>query len=81
MESHFVMTLEAPFILHGQSAAHPAVLGDDLLAYLNQLVMLFNSHTHPGEMVVGVVPVTPALPMPQFPPASPSLLSVKNLVE
>lgn len=81
MESHFVMTLEAPFILHGQSAVHPAVLGDELLAYLNQLVMLFNTHTHPGELAVGVLPVTPAIPLPLFPPASPSLLSVKNLVE
>jgi hypothetical protein len=43
--------------------------------------MLFNAHTHPGELVLTVVPVSPALPFPQFPPASPTLLSVKNLVE
>jgi hypothetical protein len=39
--------LEAPLIQEGsQTAAHPAVLGDQLLAYLNQLVAMFNAHTH-----------------------------------
>lgn len=81
LDSHFVMTLEAPFILHGQSAVQPAVLGDELLAYLNQLVMLFNTHTHLGETVAGMLPVTPMLPSTQFPPATPKLVSIKNLVE
>ncbi len=75
------VVLEAPLIKHGESATHPAVFGDDLLAYLNQLVSLFNAHVHPGELVMGVVPVTPAPPVAPFPPATPSLISTKNVVE
>lgn len=81
VKSKFLMTLDAQLILHGEAAVHPAVLGDQLLAYLNQLVMLFNTHTHPGELAVGLLPVTPAPPLPQFLPAPPTLLSNKNLVE
>jgi hypothetical protein len=75
------VVLEAPIIQHGQNAAHPAVLGDLLLLYLNQLVAMFNVHLHPGELAAGMIPVTPAPPVPPFPPAQPSLLSVKNLEE
>jgi hypothetical protein len=75
------VVLEAPLIQHGQAAMHPAVFGDQLLAYLNQLVAMFNAHVHPGELAVGVLPVTPAPPMPPFPPATPALISIKNLVE
>ena len=75
------VVLEAPLIQHGQNAAHPAVFGDQLLAYLNQLVALFNAHLHPGELAAGFIPVTPMLPVPFFPPATPSLISTKNLVE
>jgi hypothetical protein len=75
------VVLEAPLIQHGQGAAHPAVFGDQLLAYLNQLVAMFNSHVHPGELAGGFIPVTPAPPVPPFPPATPALISVKNLVE
>jgi hypothetical protein len=75
------VVLEAPLIKHGQNAAHPAVFGDQLLTYLNQLVAMFNAHLHPGEMAGGFLPVTPAPPVPPFPPATPSLISTKNLVE
>jgi hypothetical protein len=75
------VVLEAPLIKHGQNATHPAVFGDQLLAYLNQLVTMFNSHVHPGELAAGFIPVTPMLPVPFFPPATPSLISTKNLVE
>ena len=75
------VVLEAPLIQHGQAAAHPAVFGDQLLLYLNQLVTMFNAHVHPGEMAGGVLPVSPAPPVPPFPPATPSLISTKNLVE
>jgi Type VI secretion system/phage-baseplate injector OB domain len=75
------VTLEAPLIEHGAHATHPAVLGDDLLAYLNQLVAMFNAHVHPGELAAGFIPVTPAPPVPPFPPATPSLVSTKNVVE
>jgi hypothetical protein len=75
------IVLEAPLIKHGAGAQQSAVLGNSLLAYLNQLVQLFNTHVHAGETVAGMIPVTPAPPVPFFPPATPSLLSTKNLVQ
>jgi hypothetical protein len=63
--------------LGSQAARHPSVFGDDLLIYLNQLVTLFNAHVHPGEMAIGILPVTPAPPVAPMPPPSPSLLSRK----
>lgn len=72
---------ESPLIQHGsQSSAHPAVLGDQLLTYLGQIVGMFNSHMHAGQMA-GPVPVTPAPPVPPMPPPSPNLLSLKVLLE
>jgi hypothetical protein len=77
-----IVTIDAPIIRHGQGATNQhAVLGDLLLAYLNQLVTMFNAHTHPGESAIGILPVTPAPPVPRMPPPTPSLLSIKNLVE
>jgi hypothetical protein len=58
-------------------APHPLVFGDSLLEYLNQLVLMFNTHMHPGELAAAVLPVTPMVPVPQFPPATPDLLSVQ----
>ncbi len=75
------VVLEAPLIQHGEAAFHPAVFGDQLLAYLNQLVAVFNTHVHPGELAAGILPVTPAPPVPPAIPATPALLSTKNLVE
>jgi type VI secretion system (T6SS) baseplate-like injector VgrG len=72
---------ESPLIQQGsQTAMHPAVLGDQLLAYLGQLVTIFNSHMHAGQMA-GPVPVTPAPPVPPLTPPSPSLLSLKVMQE
>jgi len=72
----------APLVQEGSAgAAHPAVLGDQLFAYLTQLVTLFNAHLHPGELALGILPVTPAPPVAPMPPPSPSLLSVKVLLE
>lgn len=68
--------VEAPQIELVENATHPLVFGDQLLQYLNQLVQLYQTHMHPGE-VAGVIPVTPAPPVPPFPPATPSLLSTK----
>ncbi|UCF91867.1 MAG: hypothetical protein JSW39_26950, partial [Desulfobacterales bacterium] len=68
--------VEAPQIELVENAAHPIVLGDNLLQYLNQLVTMFNAHLHPGETVIGI-PVTPAPPQPIFQPATPSLLSTR----
>lgn len=81
IQSAVRVVLEAPLIQHGQGAVHPAVFGDQLLAYLNQLVAMFNAHVHPGELAAGVIPVTPAPPVPPFPPATPALISIKNVVE
>ena len=69
--------IEAPQIELVQNAAHPLVFGDNLLTYLNQLVAMFNAHVHPGELAIGILPVTPAPPVPPFPTATPSLLSTK----
>ncbi len=75
------VVLEGQLIQEGsQNAARPAVLGDQLLSYLGQLVTIFNSHMHPGETVVGI-PVTPAPPVPPLTPPSPSLVSQKVLLE
>lgn len=82
VESALLVTMNAPQIQHGGPAAlpHPAVLGDQLLAYLNQIVLAFNLHTHPGELALGVLPVTPVPPLPPMPPATPNLLSIKNFI-
>lgn len=58
-----------------ESASQQAVLGNNLHTYLAQLVTLFNTHVHPGQLAVGVLPVTPAPPVAQMPSPSPSLLS------
>lgn len=69
------VVVEAPLIELVENATHPVVFGDLLLQYLNQLVQLYQTHVHPGEMALGVFPVTPAPPVPPFPPATPQLLS------
>jgi hypothetical protein len=71
------VVVEAPQIELVENATHPLVFGDNLLQYLNQLVMLYQSHIHPGEMALGIFPITPAPPTPPFPPATPDLLSIK----
>ncbi len=71
------VVVDAPLIELVQNASHPLVFGDALLQYLNQLVTVFNAHLHPGELALGVFPVTPAPPAMPFPPADPSLLSRK----
>lgn len=81
VKSAVKVMLEAPLIHHGQGATHPGVFGDQLLTYLNQLVTMFNTHVHPGELAAGFIPVTPAPPVAPFPPATPALLSVKVFLE
>jgi uncharacterized protein involved in type VI secretion and phage assembly len=76
VEAATKVIVEAPQIELVDGASHPLVFGDDLLQYLNQLVMLFNTHMHPGQTVLGM-PVTPMTPTPTFQPATPPLLSVK----
>jgi hypothetical protein len=69
--------VDAPQIELVDGAPHPLAFGDSLLTYLNQLVMMFNTHVHPGELAAGILPVTPAPPMPPFPQATPSLISTR----
>jgi uncharacterized protein involved in type VI secretion and phage assembly len=71
------VVVEAPQIELVEGAAHPLVFGDDLLSFLNQMINIYTTHTHPGEMALGVFPVTPMTPVPPMPPATPALLSVK----
>jgi hypothetical protein len=58
-------------------AGHPLVFGDDLLQYLTEIVTIFNVHMHPGELAIGVLPVTPMVPVAQMTPPTPSLLSLQ----
>lgn len=68
------ITVEAPQVELGTQVGQPVMLGGELLQYLNQLVALYNSHLHPGE-IANNAPVTPAPPVPPLPPAGPGLLS------
>lgn len=70
------VVVDAPLIELVANATHPGVFGDNLMTYLNQLVMLFNTHMHPGEMA-GPLPVTPVPPVAPFTPPTPDLLSMK----
>jgi uncharacterized protein involved in type VI secretion and phage assembly len=69
--------VEAPQIELVQNATHPVVFGDELMTYLNQLVMTLQTHTHPGELAAGFMPVTPMVPGTVFPTPTPSLISTK----
>jgi phage baseplate assembly protein gpV len=71
------VVVDAPQIELTSGATHPLVLGDQLVSYLSQLVSLYQSHVHPGEMALGVFPVSPAPPVPPFPPATPALNSMR----
>lgn len=77
IKGNLKVVVEAPQIELVENSTHPLVFGDNLLNYLNQLVQVYQTHTHPGEMALGVLPVTPAPPVPPLPPATPDLLSVK----
>lgn len=69
------VVVDAPQIELVSGAAHPLVFGDNLLEYLTQLTTLFNTHMHPGEMALGILPVTPMVPVPPMTPPTPDLLS------
>jgi hypothetical protein len=73
--------LEAPQIRHGIAAVQHAVHGEELMAYLTTLVGLFNTHVHPGQTAIGILPVTPAPPLGFFTLPPPTMLSVKVTVE
>ena len=76
VQSRMKVIVDAAQIELVENASHPLVFGDDLLQYLNQLVTIYQTHTHIGETVFGI-PVTPAPPTPPYPPPSPSMLSLR----
>ena len=61
------IVVEAPQVELVENAAHPVVFGDKLLQYLNQLVTLYQTHTHPFG----------GTPVPPLPTAAPDLISTK----
>lgn len=69
--------VEAPQIELVEGATHSVVFGDQLLQYLNQIVQMYQTHTHPGQVAAGIFPVVPTPPLPPMPPANPSMLSTK----
>lgn len=71
------VVVEAPKIELVDGASHAAVFGDELLKYLQQIVQMYQSHMHPGEMAAGIFPVTPMTPVPPLPAPTPSLNSQK----
>ena len=77
MQAALKVVVEAPQIELVENSTHPLVFGDNLLQYLNQVVQIFNSHMHPGELALGSFPVTPAPPVGMMPPATQQLLSTK----
>jgi len=68
------VVVDAPLIELVANSTHPGVFGDNLMTYLNQLVTMFNTHMHPGQMA-GPFPVTPMTPVPPLTPPSPTLIS------
>jgi uncharacterized protein involved in type VI secretion and phage assembly len=71
------VVVNGPQIELVSGAGHPLVFGDDLLQYLSQIVTIFNAHMHPGEMALGVLPVTPMIPVAPMTPPTPALLSLQ----
>jgi hypothetical protein len=70
------VVIQSPQIDIVEGASHPMVFGDDLLKYLNEMVINFNTHMHPGQ-TAGPLPVTPMIPTPPMSPPLPTLLSMK----
>jgi uncharacterized protein involved in type VI secretion and phage assembly len=70
------VVIEASQIELVDGASHPVIYGDDLVQYLTQLVQMYQTHMHPGQMSP-VGPVTPAPPVPPVQPPTPALLSMK----
>jgi uncharacterized protein involved in type VI secretion and phage assembly len=63
------VVVEAPQIELVENATHPVVFGDKLLQYLNQLALIYQSHTH-------APPPTP-VPTTPLPPPTPDLISTR----
>jgi hypothetical protein len=54
--------IDAPNIELVDGASHALVFGDDLVRYLNQIVQVYQSHTHPGQVSVPPAPSMPSVP-------------------
>jgi hypothetical protein len=68
------VVVEAPQIELVENAIHPVVFGDQLLQYLNELVALYQGHTH---IFPSATPPATTPPVPPFPPALPTLISTR----
>lgn len=78
IEAGAKVVINAPQIELEENASHPVVFGDLLQNYLdNMMKIAFDSHIHPGEMALGILPVTPAPPVPPMPPATTAINSVQ----
>lgn len=71
------VVVEAPQIELVENATHPVVFGDELMTYLTQLVTMLQTHTHPGELALGFMPVSPMVPGVALPTPTASLISTK----
>lgn len=69
--------VDAPKIELVENSTHPVVFGDNLLQYLTQVTQIYQSHMHPGQLALGIFPVTPMIPTPPLPVPTPSLVSKK----
>jgi uncharacterized protein involved in type VI secretion and phage assembly len=67
--------VQAPLVELVENAAHPVVFGDELLMFLNQLVLLYNNHLHPKDLCLGIFPIVPERPVPECLPPSITMLS------
>jgi hypothetical protein len=70
--------LESSMIHAGsESAAHPAVLGDQLVSYLVELVTAYNTHVHP----IGPAPAVSGPPLSPLRPPPSAVVSLKVMLE
>ncbi len=68
--------VDAPQIELVKDSTHSGVFGDELMKFLNKLVLSFNTHMHSGQMA-GPIPVTPMVPTVPANPPTPDMLSMK----
>jgi len=78
IEAGAKVVINAPQIELEENAAHPVVFGDSLVNYLDNILKIaIDTHMHPGQMALGILPVTPMIPAVPVPPATTAINSVK----